>query len=321
VNSRSPNNGMPNELTGVFQGWNDIRMCAWLLKGFSSGDFAPLEMLPEPSVALQIHHIFCASDPSVQATIKSGVARAILEWSPSAFDYAVLSELARTAAHVRASESVSPLGKHIQSAAFRRPRNDASQEACDTVVAVLKGFEPLEELHAVLLNLYASEEFREYGAQVFLSLCSYSPRRFCDHLGRFLEIVHKECDKLRLDLIVDDFVRIVPQQYIEAALTTLFTPSLQEFVQILVTYSPLAIGSGLSFQDADSVDSSGADETFAVNFAPVRDGTVACIGAVEQRQLFHSFHQGVTHVGLPNMLEGLVRHLDQRGHQLDEFPY
>ena len=303
-------------------------MAAWLLQGFATGEFAPLELTPEPSVELQIHWIFCVADAPLQATIKSALARAILEWSPRSHDYGVLAALARTAAHVRASEAVSILGIHIQSPAFRTQRTGALQETCDIVMAVLQGFAPLDELYPVLLNLYASDDFTEYVAQLFLSLCAYSPRRFYHYVPRFLQVLYNTSvgSELRLDLIVKSFVELVPDQLIDDALSTLLLASQDRFVTILVRYSALPIGSsrGVSFEVAQSEDwidrhgSIPADTDVTAGRPSLRYDTLP---EGIQRRLFDILHNEVKETGVMNVLRDTLRRLDNGDQIVDEYPF
>lgn len=310
MTSQPRKTGASGELLHHFQDWSDRKFAAWLLHGFAEGDFSPLVMPPEPSAALQIHQIFCAAKPVLQRSLKSGLARAILEWSSSAYDYEVLAELARTAAHVRASESVTVLSRHIQSSAFRAPRSEAAQKARDTLVAVLKGFVPLDELYPILLSLYAAEDFREYGAQLFLSLCQYSPRQFFEHVPRFLEVIRRGGDEdMRLDLVIEDFVQIVPQPLIEEALPTLLSHPLQKFVDLLTEHSNIALGTGVSFEMADSEHWFDQEEPHTSQFPMPRTRvSVNALKVKEQQLLFESLHRSVSGKGVRHVVgEAAIR--------------
>lgn len=289
----------------LLQTWTELKICSWLLAGFSSGVFDPIKMLDEPSAALQIHRIFCASPPQTQARIKAGTARAILEWTAQSHAFSVLAELARVAAHIRASETVPHLAKQLAVPALRQPRSDEAREARDFVVGVLCGFAPLEQARPILLSLYQDPAFYEYGASLFLSLCSYDLERFVDHVPQFVRIVAGDHD-FALDLVMDGFLGLVPDPMIKRALPRLLDDA-PEFVGLLWKYTPLNDHDRTICLPPSSDRVPGPAEVQAS--IPL---SYLSLPEYPQRMLFKTQHDAVRAVPIAHLIQESVGEIDER---------
>jgi hypothetical protein len=276
------------ERADLLEKWTDARICAWLLAGFATGAFQPIKMLAEPSAALQIHQIFCAAPAETQARLKAGIARAILEWTPGSHAFSVLAELARVAAHVRASEAVLHLAKQLDTSAIRMPRNEDARTARGFLVDVICGFAPLDQVYPTLLRLYEDNEFEEYGATLFLALCRYDLGRFSDYVPRFLQIVSRRRKRFALDLVMDRFLELVSRPLIDRKLPTLLVRA-EPFVQLLLDHTDY-MGSAPTAADPPDDDESATTPTEAAAWSRL-DGPP--LDEKTQRLLFKTYHSGV----------------------------
>jgi hypothetical protein len=242
--------------------WTDGDVCSWLLEGLSSGQFHRIPMLQDPSPSLQIEQLYNAASPGAQTSLKRGVSRALLEWTSAAFGYAVFGELARTAAHLRATESVRYISHHLLSAAFQeRKAQDAkdAEDACEIAMAVLHGFAPHESLIPVFLKMYCSTQFERYGAHLFLGLCECEPERFAIYVPRFLEILNNHPEEFHLAPILRDFERIMPQELVQRRLGDLINEH-SFFVDMLRMYTKIPLEPAPTSDPASSSQKSSRSE-------------------------------------------------------------
>jgi hypothetical protein len=220
--------------------WLAADVCSWLLRGFSSGKFTGVSLLSEPSPPIQIGQMFQICPADVQSKMKEGVARALAEWTPGAYDFSVFSELARTAAHLRATQAVPHIAQHLLSPAFDEPRDEAVDDACEIAISVLHGFIPLESVTPAFLLMFRSEHFEKYGAHFFLGLCEAMPRRFANLVPRFMALVKHRPADFELPFIMREFERIVPREFVWDRLSDLVLNS-KAFVNLIGKHTSIPL--------------------------------------------------------------------------------
>jgi hypothetical protein len=275
---------------GVLAKMTASQLCAWLLRGFSTGRFGLISLLSDPSPPLQIEQLFLASQEETRSTLKQGVALALAEWTPAAYQYTVFSELARTAAALRATQAVPHIAQHLLSPAFEE-RDDSAEDACETAISVLHGFVPHESVYATFLVLHRSENFERYIANFFLALCECAPAKYMAFVPQFLQVLKRRKDDFEVRYIMQEFERFVPQEFVQEGLTDLILNS-RRFVDLIANHTRIALMPAVPARPSDTQQGD----------LPAPDA-----GTVYD---YHARH--VEEVGVPQMLDRMREELDQK---------
>jgi hypothetical protein len=130
------------------------------------------------------------------------------------------------------------LSKHVQSRYFVKPRSPEAQRACDMLISVIGGFFPLREVRETFLLLYSKEGFEEYGAQLFVGLCAFSPTRYPMYVKRFVQLVDRFPDAYRLDHVLREFVQIVSPATFADHVKDLNEAGTSPFISLVLNHVP-----------------------------------------------------------------------------------
>ena len=197
--------------------YDERGLADWLLAGAISGDFAPLNFAPEPSIPSQIQRHFAQLPSATQQRFKRAVTIAINEWTITSHPLSALRLLALLAAYVRATAGISPLAHVVRSRLVSRlsHRLDAAErdeisETIGILLAVISGFAPAAEANTAAEALYFDDHVPHRFAPILLNaLCRAYPEQYPDYLPRALRIMQRDKEQFHVALILDRVVDVI----------------------------------------------------------------------------------------------------------------
>lgn len=196
------------EMQAFVDGCTQQQLCAWLLRGLTSGTFSPLEFGDERALSEHLRILFAVAKDG-QEKFKRALEQAVTEWTCHAHGPAVLTELANLVAETRTSGALRPLQLIVEAGQVRSASPDEDVVAIETVFAVIGGFSERDEAAIFLERYFFDPTQIQLRALLFTALCERAPREYYRYMPLLLEAIDAQPKAFITRVIFRNFVGIV----------------------------------------------------------------------------------------------------------------
>jgi hypothetical protein len=147
------------------------------------------------------NHIYKNSGEELQTKIKNAVVKAISEWDPNKNKKEYLFDLACVAALTKMVGAAPGLIRHVDSKHILNNYDNVDHED-DTILSVIVGFPPNEQIRSALERWYVDEHFPWQAiGLICVGLLENEPENIESFLPKLLKTLDEHPDYFRVDLI------------------------------------------------------------------------------------------------------------------------
>jgi hypothetical protein len=211
---------------------NEIELTNWLLKGFCTNNFFPIEVHEEPSAEIQLDRIFRILSIESKEKFKSSVSRALTEWRSKSYPSAALCAL---------SQAISIIGSKIESGELdylkdskNKSDEDSYLDTLEILIAAIRGYSPHQEVFVFFKRLFYREDIdHRLAAQLFLGLCECDPEQYFMHVSRFFHLYSLNPEYFQMQYIFFELERIVTLKTLMEGLAKVSFHVQEKFIEFL----------------------------------------------------------------------------------------
>ncbi len=220
---------------------NEQQLRRWLLRSFGSMSFEPLQLTDEPSVEMQLKHLFEQIDYAAKEHLKNAVTTALAETLGLGYGTETVRGLAFLAAYIRATNAVDQIRALLDGGWLFHINEEEREDLIGDLISVVAGFSSLPAATALLDRLFFSDVYEEFAAQLFVGLCEGNPENYVEYVPRFIQLVTQYPNRYPLDYVFVLFVEKVGLRRLAANFGKLHASYQQDLLRYLCneTWSPI----------------------------------------------------------------------------------
>lgn len=182
----------------------------WLVRGFRSGDFTPMELEADPSAELQVAGVFKRCDDDTRQKIREALALALGEWLV-ADGVQLFKHLLYLASNIRATPVLFVLSGIVERHFLdSRPLDEDEISAWIIAAGFIAGLSGVTAANELMERLYFDERTpKQVMATLFRGLCAGKPGEFPRYLPRYVDSALESPSYYEADVVLAKLIRSV----------------------------------------------------------------------------------------------------------------
>jgi hypothetical protein len=206
----------------------------WLVRGFRSGDFAPMELEADPSAELQVAAVFKRCDDDTRQKIREALALALGEWLV-ADGVELFQHLLYLASNIRATPVLFVLSGIVERHFLdSRPLDDDEIGAWIIAAGFIAGLAGVTAANELMERLYFVERTpKQVMATLFRGICAGKPGEFPRYLPRYVDCALENPSYYEAGVVLAKLIRSVQLEVFADKLHLMGSEAVHKLIRLL----------------------------------------------------------------------------------------